>query len=248
MKPEAYEFFRVEERDGYVVATLDRPEFDNTWTRAEDHELIQLTVDVAADPDVRVLVITGAGDSFSGGLRTGTNPFPDYDSLDRYDRCVKIFGAFTDLVEPIVVALNGPAAGTGLTLALYGDIVIAERQVRFADAHVLIDTVSATGAFLWPPSVGLLRSKRYLLTGDSFSAEEAERIGLVSEVVETGESLQRAEAFAARLASLPPNGLRGTKRALNRWLQSNFTSILEHGLGLEFMRFPQNAVLPDMEK
>lgn len=247
MKPDTYEFFKIEERDGYVVATFNRPAFDNTWVRAEDHELVQLTRDVADDPDVRVLVLTGAGDAFSGGLRLGSNPFPEYDPLDRYDRCVKLFHAFTDLVEPIVIALNGPAAGTGLTLAMYGDIVIAERHVKFTDAHVAIDTVSATGAFLWPPSIGLLRAKRYLLTGDTFTADEAERIGLVSEVVDKGTSLERAETYAARLASLPPNGVRGTKRALNRWLQTNFSTILEHGLSLEFMRFPEKAVLPDME-
>lgn len=235
MNPEAYDFFKVDERDGYLVATFNRPHVRNMWARSEEHEIPQLLAEVSADPGIRVLVLTGSGDYFSGGAHHSDDPF---EAFDYYDRSRSIFGAFVDLDKPLIIALNGNASGSGLTFAMLGDIVIAERQVEFRDAHVLGGVVSATGPFLWPPSIGLLRAKRYLLTGDTFSADEAERFGLVSEVVDSGTALKRAEAIASHLASLPPSGVQGTKRALNRWLKADFETIFEHALSLEFMRFP----------
>ncbi len=235
MKVETYDFFKVDLRDGYVVATFNRPDVRNMWARSEEDEIPRLITEVSEDPEVKALVLTGSGDYFSGGAHHSDDPF---DAFDYYDRSRAIFGAFVDLDKPIIIALNGNASGSGLTFAMLGDIVLAERHVEFRDAHVVGGVVSATGPFLWPPSIGLLRAKRYLLTGDTFSADEAERFGLVSEVVDTGTSLQRAEEMAARIASLPPNGVQGTKRSLNRWLKSNFEPIFEHALSLEFMRFP----------
>jgi enoyl-CoA hydratase len=235
VKPDTYDFFRVALHDGYVVATFNRPQVRNMWARSEEHEIPQLIAEVAEDPDVRALVLTGSGDYFSGGAHHSDDPFEPF---DYYDRSRAIFGAFVDLDKPLLIALNGNASGSGLTFAMLGDIVIAERHVEFRDAHVVGGVVSATGPFLWPPSIGLLRSKRYLLTGDTFSADEAERFGLVSEVVDTGKALPRAEELAAHIAALPPNGVQGTKRTLNRWLKANFELIFEHGLSLEFMRFP----------
>jgi enoyl-CoA hydratase len=114
--------------------------------------------------------------------------------------------------------------------------------VEFRDAHVLGGVVSATGPFQWPPSVGLLRAKRYLLTGDAMSAEEAERLGLVHEVVDTGTSMTRALELARHLAALRPQAVQGTKRALNQWLRVAFDPVFQHALALEFMTFPQEEL------
>ena len=235
MQPEKYSFFKVELRDKIAFVTFNRPDRRNMWAKAEEWELDQLITDAITGDDVRVVVLTGAGETFSGGAHHSDDPF---DAFDYFDRSCKLFGAFVDLDKPLVIALNGPASGSGLTLAMLGDIVVAERHVRFSDAHVTGGVVSATGPFLWPPSIGLLRAKRYLLTGDSFSADEAERLGLVSEVVDTGMSLARATEYAEHLASLPPAGVKGTKRALNQWLRVAFAPVFEHALSLEFMMFP----------
>jgi enoyl-CoA hydratase len=122
---------------------------------------------------------------------------------------------------------------------MFSDMVFAERQVTFRDAHVLGGVVSATGPFQWPPSIGLMRAKRYLLTGDEFSAEKAAEIGLVSEVVDTGTSLQHATAMAKQLSALRPEAVQGTKRALNQWLRQGFGPVFQHALSFEFMRFPE---------
>ena len=235
MQPERYSFLQVEIRDGIGFVTFNKPETGNKWARAEEWEMDELPGDLAGDDRIRAVVITGSGDTFSGGAHHADDPF---DAFDYYDRSVKIFAAYMDLDKPVVIALNGHASGSGLTLAMFGAIVVAERHVEFRDAHVLGGVVTATGPFLWPPSIGLMRSKRYLLTGDTFSAEDAERFGLVSEVVDTGASLGRATELATQLAALSPKAVQATKRALNRWLKMNYSSVFEHALSLEFMTFP----------
>jgi enoyl-CoA hydratase len=240
---EGYSFLRIEQRDGIVFATMDRPERDNAFTPAERKELDRLPADLAAASssagggDVRVLVLTGAGTAFSAGADHSTDPFDPY---TYYDRAGKFVRRFLGLDIPVIMALNGPARGLGWTLALTGDILIAERQVIFQDTHVRGGVVSATGPFLWPRSTGLAWAKRYLLTGDSLDAEQAASIGLVTEVVDTGQSLARATEYAERIAALRPSGVQGTKRALNQWLLSPLPEVFDHGLALEFMRFPED--------
>ena len=235
VEPKRYSFLKVEIDDGLALVTFNKPETGNKWSRAEEWEMDELPGDLAGDDRVRAVVMTGSGDTFSGGAHHADDPF---DASDYYDRSVKIFASYMDLDKPMVIALNGHASGSGLTLAMFGDIVVVERHVEFRDAHVLGSVVTATGPFLWPPSMGLMRAKRYLLTGDTFSADDAERFGLVSEVVDTGHSLERATELATQLAALSPKQLQATKRALNRWLKINFGPVFEHALSLEFMTFP----------
>lgn len=236
MKTDDYSFLHVEVDAGVATVQFNSPDNGNKWARAQEWEIVGLPADLAADDDVRAVVLTGSGDTFSGGAHHGDDPF---DAFDYYDRSVKIFRSYLDMDKPMVAAVNGPASGSGLTLAMFCDIVVAERQVEFRDAHVVGGVASATGPFQWPPSIGLLRAKRYLLTGDAFSAEEAERIGLVTEVVGTGESLARARQLAGQLASLRPESLQATKRSLNQWMRMAYGPVFEHALALEFLTFPE---------
>jgi enoyl-CoA hydratase len=223
------------------VATVafNRPDNGNRWARADEVEIFRLIPDLSEDESVRSVILTGSGDTFSGGAHHSDDPF---DAYDYYDRSCRLFGAFMNMDKPLVMAVNGTASGSGLTLAMFGDIVIAERHVRFADAHVLGGVVSATGPFLWPPNIGLLRAKQYLLTGASFDAAQALEFGLVTEVVDTGMSLPRATELATHLASLRPSAVQGTKRALNQWLRVAFGPVFQHALSLEFMRFPTDVL------
>jgi enoyl-CoA hydratase len=127
--------------------------------------------------------------------------------------------AFVDLEKPLVAALNGDTVMIGVTIALMADIVVAERHIQLRDAHVPLGVSASTGPLIWPPSVGLLRAKRYLLLGEAISAVEAERIGLVTEVVDSGAAEARALEYAEALAALEPDAVRCTKRALNRSLR-----------------------------
>jgi enoyl-CoA hydratase len=232
---DGYSFFDIDVEGSIVVATFNGPDERNRWAKADVPEIHRLARWVADDQDVRVLVFTGAGEHFSGGAHHGDDPF---DPGLYYLRAAQTFAMFINLDKPLVVAINGPLSGSGLTYAMFGDVVIAERHVRFADTHVVNGVVTATGAFEWPPNIGLGLARRYLLTGDSFSADEARQMGLIAEVVETGESLPRAMEHARHIASLPPAGVQGTKRALMRRLRQELGPVLEHGLALEFLNFP----------
>jgi enoyl-CoA hydratase len=234
MKTDGYSFLDVGFDDGIAVVTFNRPENGNKWARADEWELAQMLADVRSD-EVKAIVLTGSGDTFCGGAHHSDDPF---DPFDYYNRSIELFGSVLDLDTPLIIALNGTASGSGLTLAMFGDIVIAEEHIEFRDAHVVGGVVTATGSFLWPPSIGLLRAKRYLMTGDAFSADDAERWGLVTEVVPRGTSKERAMVFARRFAAMDPTGVRGTKRALNQWLRTAFVPVFQHGLSLEFMAFP----------
>ena len=230
MDPSSYSFLSIEIEGGVATATMTHPDYDHH----EREEWPRLIADVAADEDVRVLVLTGWGKPARG---RAPGAFEDFDAFTYYDRAVRApIRAFLDLDKPVVMALDGNPGV--LTIPLSGDIVIAERHLTFSDNHVLIGTASATQPFLWPLSTGLMRAKRYILTGDPFSAEEAEHMGLITEVVDQGGALVRAMEYATKLAALRPATLQATKRNLNQWLRMGLTPVLDHGLALEFMLFP----------
>lgn len=236
IQTDKYSFFKIDApADGVAVVRFNRPDNGNRWALADEWEITAVIDELAADDDVRAVVLTGSGDTFCGGAHHGDDPF---DAAGYYDRSREVFGTWMNFDKPIVVALNGTAAGSGLSLMMLCDIVVAERHLTFGDPHVKIGVVSATGPFEWPPSIGLMRAKKWLLTGDSFDAVEAERIGLVSEVVDTGRSFDRAMELARQLASYPAPAVQGTKRTLQQWLRGAFNPVFEQGLALEFLRFP----------
>ncbi|HUR78786.1 MAG TPA: enoyl-CoA hydratase-related protein [Acidimicrobiales bacterium] len=230
-----YTFLGVETRDGVTVATMNGPSDQNHWQSDTEWELHDLAARTGADESARALVLTGAGEYFTSGIGLVVGAF---DPFAFYERARALVNAFFNLDKPVVMAMNGPATGSGLTLALTGDIIIAEEQVTFIDAHVAGGTISATGSFLWPRNTGLLNAKRYLLTGEPFDAATACDIGLVTEVVARGKALDRALEYGAKFASMPPTGVQGTKRALNQWMRRASSEIFDNALAMEFLRLP----------
>lgn len=233
MRADDYSWLNIELGNGVAVATMSHP--DPTAAQREEYD--RLLHDVAEDDDVRTLVLTGWSSP-----RQGPQPgeYEDFTPFSYYDRAGKLVRKFLDLDKPVIMALDGDPGV--LTIPLTGDIVIAERQCTFVDNHVLIGTASATQPFLWPLSTGLLRAKRWILTGEQIGAEEAERIGLVTEVVDTGMALTRAREYAAKFAAMRPETLQATKRTLNQWMRMGLNQVYDHGLALEFMLFPRDFV------
>src|SRR5262249_1676936 len=158
---------------------------------------------LARDERVNAIVLRGAGDAFCAGptpefierLRANDPAFVAH--LMRDVRA--IVQGHVDLEKPVVTALNGPASGGALAFAL-----LAERHVALSDPHVPAGVAAGDGGVLiWPLALGLLRAKRFLYTGDPLGAEEAQALGLVTEVVERGASVERALHWARRLADAP---------------------------------------------
>lgn len=137
------------------------------------------------------------------------------------------------------------AVGEELVVAHVRTRAVAKNRDSIVSEYVMVFRVRR-GRILWgcdfidgaPPPIGPMRAKRYLLTGDSLSADEAYDMGLVSEVVESGQSLARATELAEKVAELSPKAVQATKRALNEWLRTAFGPVFKHGLALEFLSFP----------
>lgn len=225
---EGYELLDIRVDDGLARVTFDLAARHNRYTLETHGELARIVTDLAADPAVNAVLVTANGRAFCAGADDGvleavsTDPAALRRSLDEARSQVH---GMVDLDKPVVVALTGTAMGAGLALVLLADIIIAERHVRFTDGHVLAAMPAGDGGVLaWPASIGIIRAKRWLLTGDAITAEEAERIGLITEVVESGEGRARAEVYARRLADGPQRAIRFTKRALNEWLRDKLGS------------------------
>ena len=229
---EKYTFLTYDVRDHVAHLTFDSEATNNNFALSQEWELFDVLDRVQKDDEVHAVVLTGAGDVFGGSNHHADDPF---DPGAYYERSIKLFGAWLNVDKPIIVAFNGPG---NLTFALLSDIVIAERHVEIRDAHVAVGVPAATGSYLWPMSTGIAKAKRYLLTGDAITAEEAERIGLISEVVDTGGSKDRARELAAQIAALDPTGVQKSKRALNEWMREAWGPIFKHALSLEFLHFP----------
>ena len=242
----SFEYLDIEVREHIAYVTLNGPERGNAFEGKGHREMSQVMRLIPQDEDVRVVVMTGSGRAFSVGATparfaeiTQGDPALTYRTLSEVREMV--FSAI-DCDTPVVCAINGPANGSALTLALMADIIIVERQVTLRDPHVAGSLTAGDGGVLtWPLAMGLIRSKRYLFTGDPLPAEEAFRLGLITEVVDTGTSLARATEFAERMVELPQMALRTTKRSLNQWLRAGATTAFDASLAFEHF----TMVLPE---
>jgi enoyl-CoA hydratase len=155
---------------------------------------------------------------------------------NRMTRLAKlVFHSLTDLPIPVIAAVQGAAAGLGATIVSLCDIVVASRQARISDPHVVLGIVAGDGGIVgWTQSVGINLAKRYLLTGDAITAERAFQMGMVSDLVDSPEAaLPAAIDIAERIAKLPRAGIEGTKRTFARMTQQTSQLVLDLGLALE---------------
>ena len=184
-------------------------------------ELAEIWRDVAADDSVRCAVLRGEGLGFSGG---GDLAMVQDMSTDFAVR-TRIWKEARDLVYnlvncdvPIVSALHGPAVGAGLVAGLLADVSIAARSARIVDGHTRLGVAAGDhAAMVWPLLCSMAKAKYHLLLCEPLNGEEAERIGLVSLVVDDDQLLPKAYEVADRLASGSQSAIRWTKYALNNW-------------------------------
>lgn len=223
-----------------AVLTLNRPDRLNALT----HELVaalheQLAV-VKHDPDVRVVVLTGAGRGFCAGIDLKDAGVPA--SADGWggpaarfagqQHIAELVLALRRLRQPVIAAVNGPAAGGGFSLALASDIRVADRTARFNAAFVRIGLSGCDigASWLLPRLIGAGRAWELLLTGRLIDAEEADRLGLLSRLVPEGQAVAAALEIADAIVANSPFGVWMTKEVM--WSQLEVPS-LQAGLDLE---------------
>jgi enoyl-CoA hydratase/carnithine racemase len=199
-------------RSGVLHVTLARPEKKNALTLAMYDGLTEALAR-AAEPDVRVVLLAGAEGVFTAGNDLSDfvmNPPSGEDSpVFRFLEAVSAFE------KPLVAAVAGPAVGIGTTVLLHCDLVYAAPSARFALPFVNLGLCpEAASSYLLPLTVGMPKAAEWLLFGEPFGAEEAERAGLVNAVVPEGDLLAHATARAEALAAKPPASVRLTKHFL----------------------------------
>ncbi len=220
--------------DGVGTITINRPDVLNAFNDDFSGEFIAALKQAAKDPDVRVVVITGAGRAFSSGQDLGDLerkyvpghvPALGADLKKRYDPWVKIIRTMD---KPVIAAVNGVAAGAGCSLALACDIRIASEHAKFIEVFINVGLVpDSASTWTLPRLVGLGRAMELCMTGRPVKADEALAIGLVNQVVPASELDAATAAMAGRLASLPGKALSLTKRLLNDSFERSLTEQLE---------------------
>ena len=236
-----YEHILFDIKDGVALLTINRPEVYNATNFKLHNELSKVWLDLGQDDDVRVVVITGAGTAFSAG--------GDFDLIqDSIGNAKVISGTMEEardivhkminLDKPVISAINGVAVGAGLAVAMLADISIASDKARFTDGHVRLGVAAGDhAAVIWPMLIGMAKAKYYLLTCDFLDGTEAERIGLVSQVVPHDDLMDRAMDVANRLAKGSQQALKYTKRSLNQWLRQAEHTAFDYSLSLEMLGF-----------
>jgi enoyl-CoA hydratase len=237
MNFEDYQCMRFSRQGRVLTMALNRPEQRNAVNARLHTELSRVFTDVQRDPDSDVVVLTGNGSAFCAGgdIEWMQSHVDEPDAFDRMAREGKDI-AFTqlDLEKPLICKLNGHATGLGATLALLSDIVVASADAKIGDPHVSVGLVAGDGgAFIWPQLVGYAKARKYLFTGELLSAAEAERIGLITEVVAPAELDATVEALAQRIAAGATKAIRWTKIATNMPLRALFHAHFDAGLAYE---------------
>lgn len=210
------------DRPGIVVLQLNRPKQLNAINEVMRDELSHTFAEIGVDTSVNVVVLTGAGRGFCAGIdvRNFGSPMeasaPAIERMRFQEAMAALPQAIRALPQPVVAAVNGPCVGAGLALCLSSDIRICSTGATFGNAAILLGLSGAEMGMSYhlPRIVGTSVAADWMLTGRTVNAEEADRRGLVSEVVAPERLTERALEIAASIADLSPLGVQLTKRAL----------------------------------
>jgi 2-(1,2-epoxy-1,2-dihydrophenyl)acetyl-CoA isomerase len=230
-----FETVNLHRRGGAAIIELNRPETMNAWNKQFGLDLGAVVEQVTADDDVRAVCVTGAGRGFSSGadLRAmDDREMTPTGRPDVYKRLTEdyhpIITGLRTMPKPVVAAVNGPAVGIGLSLALAADIVIAKESAYFLLAFVNIGLVPDGGSSLFVTErVGFSRAIEMAMLGERIPAPQALEWGLINRVVGDDDFQAEVDALVDRLAAGPTASYAGTKRQLNAWLFSRMDQHLE---------------------
>jgi enoyl-CoA hydratase/carnithine racemase len=245
-----YQYIKVETVERVATVTLNRPDSLNAVNSRLHHELEQVWLDLAADPAVNAIILTGAGRAFCAGgdvkgMAAGSLTAGDGATKSRFDRGPiaasngrRVVENMLDVEQPIIGAINGDAVGLGATLALLCDITVVSEKARFADTHVKVGIVAGDGgALIWPLLIGPNRAKEFLMRGNFINGAEAGRIGMVNYALPPEQVMPRARELAQELADGPTFAIRWSKLSVNKWLKDQANLIMDASLAYEMLTF-----------
>src|SRR5258708_23808249 len=233
LQAKGYETVSVYRNGGAAKLELSRPDRMNALNGQMRTDLLAAVEEVGGDDGIRGGVVTGGGRAFSSGadLRENRDSAPD-GHPDVYSVLTgqyhPIITGIRQMPKPVVAAVNGAAAGIGLSLALACDLVLAAESAYFLLAFVNIGLVPDGGSSVLVPSrVGFARAAELAMLGERLGAAKALEWGLINQVWPDSELAGQAEALCSKLAEGPTGSYAGTKRQLNRWLYQHMADQLE---------------------
>jgi enoyl-CoA hydratase/carnithine racemase len=236
-----YQDMKVRRLEPGIVEVVMGEEGKLATATANAHaEMARIWLDIDRDPEVRVAILRGAGKGFSAG---GDLAMVEQMTQDFAVRA-RVWREARDLVynmincsKIIVSAIHGPAVGAGLVAALLADISIAAKNARLIDGHTRLGVAAGDhAAIVWPLLCGMAKAKYYLLTCDTISGEEAEKLGLVSIACEEADLQAKALEVSRKIAGGAQTAIRWTKYSLNNWLRMAGPSF-DASLALEMLGF-----------
>jgi len=237
----AYERLKLDRpADGVLRVTISAPGRLNAVDSTGHRELAEIWRDADRDDSVRAVLVRGEGEAFSAG---GDLAMIEEMTRD-HDMRMRVFTEARDIVynvincaKPVVSAIQGPAVGAGLAVALLADISVAGRTARIIDGHTRLGVAAGDhAAIVWPLLCGMAKAKYHLLLCEPVTGEQAERMGLVSLCADDDAVHETALEIAVKLAAGSPEAIRLTKYALNNWLRMAGPAF-DASLAMEFLGF-----------
>jgi 2-(1,2-epoxy-1,2-dihydrophenyl)acetyl-CoA isomerase len=221
-----YEFILFEVDQGVATLTLNRPQALNALTFEMMAEVRQAMARVEADRDIRALIFTAAGRGFCSGQDLKNRPPEGADIVEMY--CDTYLGVFNDIRHcrvPVIIAVNGTAAGGGFSLALSGDIIMAARSTKFIQVFSRIGLIPDLGStWLLPRAIGRTRALKLMMTNEPILADQAMEWGMLADVVDDDQLLPQARELAAKLAKGPTLALLETRKMVDEGNDNDFAA------------------------
>jgi len=219
-----------EKIDAIGKTTLNRPEKYNSFVREMALALQNILNDCANDDSIRCILITGSGKAFCAGqdLKEATDPEgPEVEQIVR-EHYNPIIRKIREIEKPVIAAVNGIAAGAGANVALACDIVVAGKSANFIQAFSKIGLIpDSGGTYFLPRLIGLPKATALMMTGESISAEKAEKMGMIYAVYEDTEFESKSLQLAKSISEMPTKGLGYTKRLLTHSLNNSLDEQLD---------------------
>ncbi len=237
-----YETLLVGKKDWIGTITMNRPDRLNAMTSTMLVELAQAFRQVDADPEVRVVILTGAGDAFSSGadLRDSAQALDKREEeapvrQERRDAIPAVVEEMRVVSKPIIASIGGVAVGGGMTISLHCDIRIASEKARFGAVFARIGIIPEFGStYTLSRIVGIAKACELVFTARIFGAAEANEIGLLNQLVPADELKQATQEMASNIAKLPPFAIQMAKRGLYQGLDTDIrTQMKFETMGLD---------------
>jgi enoyl-CoA hydratase len=243
------DFVLTERRDAVAVITLNRPDLLNAWHRPMREALMAAIAACEADPALRALVLTGAGEAFSAGQDLHETMVFDPDRAAEWIvEWEQLYDLIRSLSKPLIAALNGVAAGSAFQVALLCDFRIGHAGVRMGQPEINSGIASTTGPWIMREMIGLARTIDLTLTGRMMDAEECRAVGLINRLVARERVLDEALALARELAAKPPVAMRLNKQRFREVTEAGFRDCLEAGMRIQRESFATGEPARMMEE